>query len=279
MEKYNNMWQLFMEFLLDMDFVIGLPGLCHYVEYLYMKGLKHSTIRVHLSAIAHGLKIRNIPDYTKAYIILVMIKGAKKLTETKDNRLPMTIDHLNYLIHFVQTRVQDAYVRSLYSAMYSWAYHACLRISEYTKGPSDHNLLIQNLTKIDIGGYEAFRIRFESFKHSPDLFPDFVIHPTFDPISCPVMLMKQYLLVRPDMYGPIFVDNFGGISRNTFSNNLAKCISIMGWDPKRYQSHSFRIGRATDWASMGYSAVQIKQKGRWFSDAFLNYIRPTVVDI
>ena len=55
---------------------------------------------------------------------------------------------------------------------------------------------------------------------------------------------------------------------NTFTNNLAKCVSIMGWDPSKYQSHSFRIGRATDWAAMGYSPIQIKNKGRWFSDAF-----------
>ena len=106
-----------------------------------------------------------------------------------------------------------------------------------------------------------------------------MIRPTNDLISCPVRLMHEYLQLRPDMEGPLFVDNFGPLKRRTYTNNFAKCISILGWDTREYKSHSFRIGRASDWADMGYSPVQIKSKGRWFSDAFLKYIRPAEVDL
>ncbi len=154
-----------MEFLLDMDYIINLSGLCHYVEYLFLKGLKHTSIRVHLCAIAHGLKVREIEDHTKAYVIQSMMRGAKRLTQAKDLRQPITLDHLNYLIHFVQTRVKDAYIRALYSAVFSWAYHACMRVSEYTEGPTDHNIQIHNVIRIASNGGFAYRIKFETFIH------------------------------------------------------------------------------------------------------------------
>ena len=78
--KYSTMWNMFVNFLLDMHLLISLSGLCQYVEYLFVKGPKHNSIHVHLCAIAHGLKVREIPDYTKAYIITVMLKGARRLT-------------------------------------------------------------------------------------------------------------------------------------------------------------------------------------------------------
>ena len=38
-------------------------------------------------------------------------------------------------------------------------------------------------------------------------------------------------------------------------------------------NHSFRIGAATWAAAKGFTDTQIRQLGRWKSNAFLNYIR------
>ena len=79
------------------------------------------------------------------------------------------------------------------------------------------------------------------------------------------------------MDGPLFLDIYGPITPRLVNENLQKCAAGLGWDASRVQSHGFRIGRTTDWARQGYSALQIRAKGRWYSDAFLKYIRPFFV--
>ena len=73
------------------------------------------------------------------------------------------------------------------------------------------------------------------------------------------------------MPGLLFIDTRGPITPKNMSDNLTT-IAGLGCDFTRIHSHGFRIGRATDWAQEGYSALQIRAMGRWFSDAFLRYI-------
>lgn len=61
----------------------------------------------------------------------------------------------------------------------------------------------------------------------------------------------------------------------------AKCISSLiktaarnlGLNPKRYGTHSFRIGSASAAFDRGVSLSELKVHGLWASDAFLDYVR------
>ena len=44
-------------------------------------------------------------------------------------------------------------------------------------------------------------------------------------------------------------------------------------NPLQYDTHSFRIGRATDLSKGGRSLSKIKRAGRWKSNAVYNYLR------
>ena len=59
---------------------------------------------------------------------------------------------------------------------------------------------------------------------------------------------------------------------STAKDDLASVLSFCGLDTKRYKSHSFRIGAASDAALRGFSDAQIRLMGRWLSDAFRQYI-------
>ena len=48
-------------------------------------------------------------------------------------------------------------------------------------------------------------------------------------------------------------------------------------DTTRYNTHSFRIGRTTNMMLEGYSEAQIKVAGRWISNAFIRYSRPSIL--
>ena len=91
---------------------------------------------------------------------------------------------------------------------------------------------------------------------------------------CPVVAMKQYLAVRPNFEGPLFCHFDGApLSKYQFSAVLKKAIGVLGLNPHRYKSHSFRIGMATTLSMEGYSDDQIQIMGRWRSRAYLNYLR------
>ena len=44
-----------------------------------------------------------------------------------------------------------------------------------------------------------------------------------------------------------------------------------------FNTHSFRMGKATDMHNRGYSDAQIAKAGRWASNAFMRYIKPNVI--
>ncbi len=277
--KYNDMWRMFLEFALDMDMELCPLSICKYIEYLFLKGLKCNSIKVHLSAIAHGLKVRDIPDFTKTYLVTVMLRGAKNIRPMAGIRIPLDEFAVTRIIMFLERHVSDIYLCTLYCTVFSLAYHMCLRVSEYAVCPhSDHTLWNTDLHRINFpNGDNGYRVKFRSFKHCPSTFPDFLLTRSHNFIVCPVKWLNVYLAIRPKFNGPLFVDNYGPITPKLVNENLQKCVEGLGWDSSRVQSHSLRIGRATDWAKQGYSAIQIKAKGRWYSDAYLKYIKPLMV--
>ena len=279
-EKYSSAWKIFFEFLLDQDMDMSLDSLCHFVEYLFLKGFAYNSIKSVLSGVAHGLKVRDLPDFTKKYIIYCMLRGIKNLSYAPDIRMPFTEDHVKLIVRLCQEGIPDLYLRYLYATVFSWAFYACLRASEYTENKyTDHTLKLGNIFRVNFGRTGAYKICFSTFKHSPSAFPDLVLHNTVDPESCPVRLMDIYLSLRPsgEPHEPIFIDSAGALSSHTVSANLSRFLPHLGLPASRYKLHSFRIGRATAWAEAGYSPLQIRAMGRWFSDAFTKYIRPLVI--
>ncbi len=280
-ERYKDMWEMFLQFLLDQDLDMCTDSLCQYIEYLYDEKLwSYSTIASQMSGIAHYLELYELPNFTDRRIITLMLRGIRNLGYEPDVRLPFTEEHLQELIGIVRRGVQDVYLRFLYCTIFSWAFYACLRSSEYAECKyTDHLLKVGDITQIKLGMNFAYRVRFRSFKHSPVSFPDMILHKTRDYDSCPVALMNIYMSLRPpaEPDEPLFVDSNGAVSRETIALNLKKCLPHMGLSPAKYKLHSFRIGRATMWAEKGYSDTQIKSMGRWYSNAFMRYIRTLVV--
>ena len=54
---------------------------------------------------------------------------------------------------------------------------------------------------------------------------------------------------------------------------LKRALKNLGLNHKLYNTHSFRIGRATDLMKYGFSVDQIKRIGRWKSNAVYKYIK------
>ena len=92
--------------------------------------------------------------------------------------------------------------------------------------------------------------------------------------------LSEYTRFRGSFAGPFFCFPDGHpVTRQYFANRLKEDLKSLGLDHRFYNTHSFRVGRTSDLALGGASDRQIAIIGRWQSDAFREYIRPTHIHL
>ena len=96
-------------------------------------------------------------------------------------------------------------------------------------------------------------------------------------VCCPVLTMKSYLKCCHAKPGaPLFHFASGRpLSSQRLRSTLRSLLRRIGYDPRNFNTHSFRIGAATAAARAGLPTETIKQLGRWRSNAYSVYVRHT----
>ena len=159
--------------------------------------------------------------------------------------------------------------------MFLLSFHAFLRVGEITSSGRSNpnpNLLQRSQVCICPNTY-VVSIAFLRYKHSKSLIP---FKLAISPSKSGPLLAKRlaaYLSIRGSLPGPLFMMNNGPVSNYYFTSQLKRCIQIAGLDSSQFKSHSFRIGAATTSILSGATQEQLRQMGRWNSDAFRKYIR------
>jgi hypothetical protein len=83
-------------------------------------------------------------------------------------------------------------------------------------------------------------------------------------VDYPWSLVIEYINSRQPLCGQLYCHvNGTPLTRTQFVFILKKCLLIIGIDSKRYSSHSFRIGAATNLAVDEASDGVIRNVGRW----------------
>ena len=77
----------------------------------------------------------------------------------------------------------------------------------------------------------------------------------------------RFVSTRGSFNGPRFCWPDGAPLLDLFVEQLNRALRFCNLDPALFISNSFRIGIAT-WAAAKVSETQIRQLGRWKSDAF-----------
>ena len=94
---------------------------------------------------------------------------------------------------------------------------------------------------------------------------------------CPIQLTYEYSQIRRRYRddNEHFLIFTGGepLKPCNVRSTLRTILLNLQLDPLLYDTHSFRIGRATDPMCNGHSFETIKEKGRWKSDAIYSYLR------
>ena len=275
---YRRSWALFDSFRLIYNIPPQLPlsvtNVALFVAFLVSKGYKPATITSYMSALGYVHKLQGMNDPTTSFVVLQLLKAYQKQGREADTRLPIDKPLLGRLLTAVSLTVKGHYEQRLFQAMFTLAFHAFLRVGEITKrgqmADNPHLLLMQQIQVFP----DMLIISFSSFKHSNGEAFQLRVRSTIKSDTCAVRAVQQYLLLRGRKHGPLFLDRSGNaVARADFDRVLRKAVIFNRIDPAHFKGHSFRIGAATAAAEAGIPDSQIRELGRWKSDAFKKYIR------
>ena len=259
------------QFYADIDIQFVLPVrteiLSLFISHLDYKEFAPSSIATHLSAVSYIHKLNDWADPCATFLIKKLLSACFKKKPVCDTRLPITKTILSKIVSALNYTVDNKYLMKLFKAMFSLAFHAFLRVGEITvKSKGVKNLHNLSLSQIEIS--LDLKITFLTFKHSKGQPVVLTIKRQSYKEFCPVFLLQDYLMQRGLSEGPLFLTFSGSaVTRHHFMSVLKSALEFCKLSSDKFKGHSFRIGAATEASLQGKSDNQIRQLGRWSSDA------------
>ena len=277
---YTRAWELFGMCMVALNLtfrgLIDLPlhysKILLYIGFLHMNGYSSSTITTYVSALGYIHKIKGLVNPTTMLVVQKALSAANKLNPSVDSRLPITLTILEQLNLALCHTVSCPYNRVLLQAMNTTAFYGLMRIGEITTDTDGGiSLMLSNITIFKT--YIVLKIT--KFKYNLKRQPfDIVLCRQAQLSICPFTSLINYLKYRGLKPGPLFCfPNMQPISRDFFISKLNMNLTFCGLNIKLYKSHSYRIGGASYYASMGLSDEELRLLGRWKGDTFKRYIR------
>ena len=283
---YYGVWKNFNQFLLKLDTIPPkwedkISLFCaHLIE---NNKVQSSTLKSYMSALKLVLEEDGFKwDFDKI-LLSSLIRTCKDENDKANDRLPIKKAMLENLLmeteRYFRTRGQ-LYLEYLYKCLFTLAYYALLRAGELTK--SEHTLKAVHVERAT--NKNQIKISLISSKtHSKGDRPQVVrIHKQYntkgsEKFFCPVAIILKYITLRKereeDSEQFLVLRDGTPLTAPLLRKTLRILINNMNMDPSKYDIHSFHIGRAMDMLKLNYSIDQIKQIGRWRSNAVFAYLR------
>ena len=269
-----------------------------YCTYLIeVKRRQSSTIKTYASAIKFILKTDGYEWNDGLVLLNTLTKSCKLKNDKLKVRLPIQKGLLELILFRIQRKYggTQPYLEAMYISIFLVLYYGLLRVGEVAD--SIHSIKAINVHEERIHK-RLLLLLYTSKTHgrgSPPQKINILGNKTIeitDAIEgrsrytikskdlgkfCPVEWTRRYIHLR----GAISDDseNFYILSDKTpippclLRNLLRETINSLGLEGELYDTHSFRIGRATDLFKAGVDIEDIKQLGRWKSDAVYRYLK------
>lgn len=249
------------------------------MAFMIQRDYSAASVQTKVSGLSYVHTTIGWPNPAVHFLIKKMLKGSKKLRCTRDARLPITLPILRALIKVIPRLQRESYYQKMYKAMFLLAFHALLRVSEFTtRGKQLGHAIQKEDVSIEAskGTLSTMHVRIRHFKHSKGpVTLSLKAHPS---ALCPVHALSNYLLVRHPYKGPLFINQDSTpVTSYQFTSFLHQAVSDIGLNARLYKPHSFRIGGATLAHQTNMSESQIKALGRWGSSSYMRYIRVPVI--
>lgn len=286
---YSSAWLAFSTFCtsyLLSPLPISISTVCAFVTFCFdVRHLQPASIRRLLAGVQFYARLDNAdsPSLFSNPSVRMLLKGiAKSSPSSPDSRLPITLDVLHKLVSTVRLGFLSPHVDKLLETVFLTAFYGFMRCGEFTSAsprfdPS-YDLTLSDLTFTP----SSFSIFLKHSKSDTLNRGTSVSIPRLHGDFCPFDSMVAYLNLRTDKTtsSPLFLLPDGApMHRQWFCSQLSAVLRRCNLPPARYTAHSFRIGAATTAAQRGLSTSTIKTMGRWSSEAYASYIRPSRLQV
>ncbi|EDO32462.1 predicted protein [Nematostella vectensis] len=173
---YKRACVLFRQFLDDtfntaqVSLPISPTMLALFLAYLFDKQYAPSTVNTYVSALGYSHKLAGLPDPTKVFYIIQMIKGYTELGSRVDCRLPFSLPILRRIVSVAPSVTGSVFQETLFRTMCLTAFFAFLRVGEMTVNKKEANLPLQLHQLCPILNSDnkvtGYKVSFQDFKHS-----------------------------------------------------------------------------------------------------------------
>jgi integrase len=225
-------------------------------------------------------KIHMLPDPSSHDLIKRLLCGVRRGRTFDDSRHPITGNILLKLIEMLPSVTASRYESCMFKAAFSLAFFGFLRLGEFTsyskKPQAEVTLLSTDVSVSRAAGRRVVVVQIRRSKNNQHGPAQQITIPSGRArYRCPVQAVVDYITARPQR-AQAFLCHYDltPLTRREFQRVLRKVAAAAGLREGHLTPHSFRIGAATEAASLGYSEVQIQSFGRWRSAAYRSYIRP-----
>ena len=202
----------FKDFLSAYGAAHSIPASSHtislYVSYLCSLVTPTSSIRSQVSALGWWHRMNGHPDPTANLALRRQIEGNHNYHQLKEKLHPIDRNLLHRICNFIPLLNLDNYSKIALKSVLLLLYHACMRIGEaVASGPVDHSLKRNNV-EFTLDSPPVLVLTFESYKHAstPKIFH---LRPLSHNTFCPVYALVEFLKIRPNCQGRLFIDPQG----------------------------------------------------------------------
>lgn len=248
-----------------------------FISFCYEANCSLSTVRTYIAGISYFHRLRGFDNLSSKFVVAKLLEGyARCRPQVPDVRRPINKTILRGVIEALPSICYNTYEVSLFRAIFTLAYFGLFRISELVtiRGiPAGNHLLKENIKLAAEGGNVSVTlVRTKATPKGPPL--TIKLGSELTP-PCPVRTLSVYMSLRPTIKSRVaFVHQNGDpATRQQVTTILHKCLLKLGYNTACFQSHSFRIGRATDLSIGGLAPESIARLGRWSSDSYKRYLR------
>lgn len=283
--QYDSYWVSYVRFstsILKKHYSqVSVQEFPQFVVHLHNKKVKAKSIRSMVSAIAFNYEARYLPPPTKSFAVKKLLLAYTKSDSPPVVRNPILQSVLLKVIRAIPTLVEDRYEAIMLISVFTLMYAALLRISEVAYTPkSNHNLRRKDVLIAEHSRQKVVNINMKSCKFSKGRIYPMQISTNFScPEISPVKAYEVYSAIRPKAAFAFVGQDGRPLTPTYVRKSLRFILTSIKHKSLEFNTHSFRIGRATDMYVEGYSDLQISKAGRWNSKAFLKYIKPQLIKL
>ena len=213
-------------------FPISESSMARFIVFLMNKCYKPSTIQTNVAALGFYHNILGLPSSTNSFTIKKLILGAKRISPSQDQRLPVTLQILHTLVRVIDRLFSSPFETLLYSAMILVAFHAFLVGKYTTKGDNQSHAIQRNIKfSAQNGKLRGMTITLLHYKHSKgQVTLDFKVGAKAK--FCPGQALAWHISSTGPRTGSIFINQDGSpVSSSQFSSIFKFIVLGAKMDP------------------------------------------------